>query len=106
MSQETPQHGDKYENDFIFLGRFGKHDLWYGPDACGPTIVARWSPNGPDYSSGMCFGYIEDRPDHPLVEARKRAEALGLDVERDKWAGKMHRLPNGSYGDPIAEELS
>lgn len=60
-------------------------------------MIARWSPDGPDYSSGMCFGWTEDRPDHPLVEARKRAEALGLDVEREKWAGKMRRHRGGFY---------
>jgi hypothetical protein len=60
-------------------------------------VIARWSPDGPDYSSGMCFGWIEDQPDSPLVEARKRAEAKGLNVQREIYAGKMKRHPSGMY---------
>lgn len=99
-----PQFGDDHEKNFVFLGRFRSqewnnhpYDLWWGPDCCGPTIVARWSPDGPDYSSGMTFGWFEDRPLSPLVEARKRAEARGLDVEREQWAGKMKRHGSGIY---------
>jgi hypothetical protein len=43
----------------------------------------------------MCFGWMEDRPGHPLVEARLRAEALGLDVQRKLWAGRMRRHASG-----------
>lgn len=63
-----------------------------------PTLIARWSSDGPDYSSGLCFGWIDDRPHSPLVEARRRAEALGLDVRRDYYAGNMVRMSNGMVG--------
>lgn len=102
---DTPQYGSDHEEGCTFLGRYSMktqyrefdYDLWWGPDACGPTVIARWSRSGPDYSSGMCFGWLEDQPDHPLVEARKRAEALGLDVQRETYAGKMKRHPSGMY---------
>ncbi len=79
------------------MGRYNEYDLWWGPDACGPTVIARWSPDGPNYSSGMCFGWIDDQPGSPLVEARKRAEALGLDVQREMYASRMRRHSSGMY---------
>lgn len=103
MTQETPQHGDEYEEGCTFLGRYqvgeARYDLWYSsrPGEYEPTLVARWSPDGPDYSSGLGFGWIEEGGVRPLVEARKRAEALGLDVRREQYAGKMRRHSSGMY---------
>jgi hypothetical protein len=48
----------KYDHDCDrcqFLGTFDGHDLYYCPGG-GPTIIARYSSDGPDYSSGMTFG--------------------------------------------------
>lgn len=37
-----------------FLGHFEEHDLYWCPgSALGPTVVARWSSAGPDYTSGV-----------------------------------------------------
>jgi hypothetical protein len=95
---ELPQHGSDHEEGCTFLGRHGQYDLWWsGQGGFTPTIIARWSSDGPDYSSGIAFGWIEDQPDNPLVEARKRAETLGLDVQREIYAGKMKRHANGIY---------
>lgn len=47
--------------------------------------------------SGMCFGWIEDMGNTPLVEARKRAEKLNLDVQADQYKGKMRRHSSGIY---------
>lgn len=56
--------------------------------------------------SGMCFGWIEDQDkdlspsateNTPLVEARKRAEKLNLDVQADQYKGKMKRHSSGIY---------
>lgn len=87
-----PQHGAEFEKGFTFLGRYGRFDLWYGPDPAEPTLVARWSRHGPDYVSGLPFGWVEDRPESPLVEARRRAELMGLDVRREQYAGRVVRL--------------
>ena len=70
-----------------FLGRYyGPHydrgedvhmDLYYcGPEHC--TVIARWGSDGPDYSSGMIFTKGPGLTIPPLVEARRRAEEIGL----------------------------
>lgn len=75
-------YGKRHEEGFTYLGEYQQYDLWYGPDIAHPTVIARWSPEAPDYSSGMIFGYgLSDR----LTEARRRAEKLGLDVGREVW---------------------
>lgn len=96
---EKPQYDCDAEHNCTFLGRHNEFDLWYTAfDAIGPTVIARYSSDGPDYYSGMCFGWIEDyQPDHPLVEARKRAEAMGLDVQRERFAGRMRRYSSWMY---------
>jgi hypothetical protein len=79
----------RYSGEYRIIGEISHYDLWYCPqDLCGPTIVARWSSYGPDYGSGMVFGWILDKksPGHPLVIARKRAQALGLDVNEHEFA--------------------
>ena len=101
-----PQHGSDHEEGCTFLGRYTvnteqgefRYDLWWAEQpGLRPTLIARWSQTPSDYSSGMAFGWIEDQPNSPLVEARKRAEALNLDVQRDVYARKMRRHPSGMY---------
>lgn len=86
--------GPRYEHDCtccVFLGRYDEgdrpYDLYYHPDTGESrywiTIVARYSSEGANYMSGMCFGYTGRC--RPLVEARRRAEAAGLDVCRDLY---------------------
>ena len=51
-----------------FLGTHEEHDLYYCHGSM-PTVIARWSDYGPDYSSGLSFvNYIP-----VLGEAAKRA---------------------------------
>jgi hypothetical protein len=51
-------------------------DLYHCLDIIGPTVIARWSNEGRDYTSGMVFA----RPGTILGIAKDRAEAKGLDV--------------------------
>jgi hypothetical protein len=71
-----------------FLGRYLYGGEWFDLYYCahqaigGPTVVARWSDRGPDYSSGLCFGQAaaasEAEPMPPLGEALLRAYDRGL----------------------------
>ena len=69
---ETPE----FEHDCDhckFLGHYDRADLYF----CGksrPTLIARWSDDGPDYISGMSF---VGKQSH-LTEANKRAFNKGF----------------------------
>lgn len=78
---ETACYATRYTHDCeyshgrgcIFLGQYKKYDLY----ACVlgrviDTVVARWSSDGLDYSSGL---YCYTLP--PLRKALRRAEYLG-----------------------------
>lgn len=60
------------------------YDLYYCPKGDNPeiasSVIARFSDDGPDYISGNVFSYMEH---NVLFEARKRAEALGIEVPED-----------------------
>lgn len=80
----------------IFLGTVviseQMQDLYYCPNELGgptiPTIIARWSDEGGDYSSGLCFGEStlvrhvngDSRGNAGLMVAYTLAMANGLDV--------------------------
>jgi hypothetical protein len=57
-----------------FLGSIDGHDLYVHTSDLHPTVIARWSSDGPDYFSGLVFA------DHnPLLgEAKRRAVELNL----------------------------
>jgi len=55
------------------LGEFGNADLYFCAQLGIPTVIARFSSDGPDYTSGMEFA--KSRND--LAEAKKRAIAAG-----------------------------
>ncbi len=56
------------------LGEFGDADLYYcNQQIGGPTLIARYSSDGADYISGLCFA--DKVP--ALGEARKRAFDAG-----------------------------
>ncbi len=61
-------------NDCVPLGQHEGYDLYYCPNE--PTVIARFSDDGPDYNSGMEFAKSGLIPQ--LVEARNRAIKLGL----------------------------
>lgn len=98
---------DPHFSGMIFLGRYERWDLWYVPKAANvgiePSIDARWGSEGYMYMSGMCFGWIPGRPKHPLVVARQRAEARGLDVCRSQYEN-TRRGANGVLYQPGQEE--
>jgi hypothetical protein len=82
---ETPQYKHDCET-CVFLGRFTdnstytggvdrEYDLYYHQGTIETTVVARFSDEGSDYSSGL-FGFNPAR-----VEAARRAIARGYDTE-------------------------
>lgn len=88
----SPHHAHDC-NACTFLGRHGKYDLYYcrkqgvEPDVMA-TVIARYGSDGPDYQSGMAFGFQPEFAHLPLAEARKRAEARGLDCQRERWVSE------------------
>jgi hypothetical protein len=73
----------RYEHDCDHckaLGEFQEADLYFCEQGgVEPTVIARYSDDGPDYSSGMVFASV-----HPaLGEAKRRAiEAGYLPVDK------------------------
>lgn len=68
-------------------------DLYYCPNPTfEATVIARWSSEGSEYSSGLCFG----RPGTILGIAKERAAERGFDVrmfpEREEEAREAKRL--------------
>lgn len=84
-----------------FLGRYrtenGEADLYAHPGKLMPTVIARFSSDGPDYSSGLCFAYGSS-PN--LSEARRRAELLGV-MDYDVYQALDYAKPDT----PEFEEL-
>lgn len=79
-----------YEHDCpkcTFLGTFYsiEHeavcDLYHCPQGGFATVIARYSSDLPDYSSGMEFGRLGIHSD--LTEAHERAKRRGLIEETD-----------------------
>lgn len=70
--------------DCFFLGRLehscgttGPCDLYVCTKALPwPTVIARYSSDGPDYASGMLFAKSGEIPE--LTEALKRAVEMGI----------------------------
>lgn len=102
LSSGPEQGGPKFVHDCdrcTFLGGAtcpetqAEADLYYCPNPCFEgTIIARWSSEGDNYSSGLCFG----RPGTILGIAKERAAARGFDVrmfpEREEEAREAKRL--------------
>ena len=66
----------RYKHDCescVFLGQRDAHDLYFC-DCVHPTVLARYSDRGEDYTSGLPLVGIAP----PLTEAAKRAVARGL----------------------------
>jgi len=59
----------------VLLGHHEACDLYFCGKQHEPTLVARFSSEGQDYSSGTCFSYGAIGP---LAEARSLAQAKGL----------------------------
>jgi len=64
-------------SDCTFLGHENNHDLYFC--ASEPTIIARFSDEGSEYSSGLVFGLSEDH----ILNKTLRA-ALSLKEPREK----------------------
>lgn len=67
----------RFEHDCTecrYLGYTEKADLYWCPQGGYPTVIARYSSDPPDYSSGLAFvGSIPD-----ITEAAARARVKGL----------------------------
>lgn len=73
-----------YEHDCdecVFLGHYGGADLhfclqagYFGPQQNTPTVLARFSSDPPNYTSGLAFAQTNVY----LREAKKRAKRRGL----------------------------
>jgi hypothetical protein len=80
---ETPLYQHDCET-CTFLGRYQAPnaqitDLYFC--ASEPTVIARWSSDGPDYTSGLAFGIyhsLKGDRDHALAQAFTRACERGL----------------------------
>jgi hypothetical protein len=88
ITQVIPrEHLKRYSHhctDCVFLGQFQEFDLYYcsAPRSNHPTVLAVFGVGG-DYHSGLNFGWGQMEE---LVEARKRAQALGFDVRAEQYA--------------------
>jgi hypothetical protein len=79
---ETPTTEPQFEHDCpkcIYLGTTlaGGHfaDLYVHPGPAAGTVVARFSNEGSDYTSGLCFSYGANAA---LTVARLLAEQRGM----------------------------
>ena len=61
-------------NNCDYLGRYKECDLYYCDNEI--TVIARFSDEGADYTSGMMFARAD--ASKPLYEAKKRAIKTGL----------------------------
>ena len=61
-------------DDCVFLGSFQNADLYYHEGRIETTVIARYSSDGPDYSSGLCFCKTNPK----LAEAKRRAIERGI----------------------------
>lgn len=61
-------------DDCVFLGHEKSSDLYFCSQGGMPTVIARHSSEGPDYTSGLIFA---DR-DPALAEAKRLATEKGL----------------------------
>ena len=66
------------------LGEHGDADLYFcDQGGAGITVIARYSSDGADYTSGLCAApFVPD-----LGEAKKRAVALGLLTPNVEFSG-------------------
>lgn len=70
-----------------FLGTVDNQDLYFsGQGGFGATVIARYSSDGPDYMSGLCFSKAGI-----LRIAAERAIEKGL-LTRDEWRKKVYRI--------------
>jgi hypothetical protein len=74
-------------DDCEYLGHFDEHDLYYCKNG-GPTVIARWGGDGPDYASGMSIAAARDfkhtRPEAPgYSRALRTAYLIAVDMGKE-----------------------
>ena len=81
-----PIHEFHYGDDCTFLGTVDNQDLNFSHQGgFGPTVIARYSSDGPDYCSGLCFS-----KEGVLRIAAERAIDRGL-LTREQWRRAVYR---------------
>jgi hypothetical protein len=73
----------RYQHDCSsckFLGKYREFDLYFCKQISIPTVIARYSDDGPDYYSGIDIGlyHFKLRDGNPLGVAFAIAIAMGL----------------------------
>lgn len=77
MNEVNLEFEPRFEHDCdkcIFLGHYNEHDLYFCPQGGSPTVIARWSSDGPDYISGLALV----KSSEVLQMAQRRAMEIGL----------------------------
>ena len=77
--------------DCVFLGTHEGMDLYVCPQRGMPTLIARHSSDGPDYTSGINLGAKRRIP--YMAEAFDRAIARGLLVQDEKAMDGYRFIP-------------
>lgn len=65
----------------VFTGADAEYDFYFCPGSLGGSIIARFGNDGPEYASSavdVWRSYLQLRPDRPLSDAWRAAEAKGL----------------------------
>lgn len=83
----------------VFLGRFEGADLYYCAGQRTETIVARFSSEGADYTSGLCFG--KKRINRHLAQAYDLAVCQGWLIDRDD---KIDSIPTKALNPGYVQE--
>lgn len=90
-----------------FLGRYSQDDTELdlyahsSDDGSSSTVIARWSSDGPAYSSGSVFSYGRIPA---LMEARHRAEALGI-LKYDIYEAMAYAEPDSKEFERVQHEI-
>ena len=73
MKDQLPKPRHEHDcSQCTFLGYYNEYDLYFCPQHGVPTVIARFSSHGPDYTSGLHSQLPQ------LIEAENRAIIEGL----------------------------
>lgn len=82
----------RYEHDCdscVYLGQFEQYDLYYCHHE--PTIVCRFSSEGPDYYSGLTFAVTSKREKYKVVLIRALRKSPEIKAQVIEYFEKYER---------------